>query len=92
MAAFSSLSWRWLLAALPTPAGQLHRYLVADYANPTHLAEVVAADLAAPPAGYQMLLNNTGGRPLARGWPPRPRLSRRLSGSTSSATSCWRRR
>lgn len=54
---------RQVLAALPTPAGQTHRYLVADYADPTHLAATVAADLAAHPAGYQILINNTGGPP-----------------------------
>ena len=54
---------RQVLASLPTPAGQTHRYLVADYADPAHLAATVAADLAAHPAGYQILINNTGGPP-----------------------------
>ena len=54
---------REVAAALPTPAGQLHRYLVADYAHPTALAATVAADLAAHPGGYHILVNNTGGPP-----------------------------
>jgi 3-oxoacyl-[acyl-carrier protein] reductase len=54
---------REVLATLPTPAGQAHRYLVADYADPTHLAQALAADLAAHPTGYQILINNTGGPP-----------------------------
>lgn len=54
---------REVLATLPTPAQQAHRYLVADYANPPQLAQAVAADLAAHPAGYHILINNTGGPP-----------------------------
>lgn len=54
---------REVLAALPTPAQQTHRYLVADYADPAALARTVAADLAAHPEGYQILINNTGGPP-----------------------------
>lgn len=47
--------------ALPTPTGQAHDYLVADFDDPSHLAEVVQAYLAAHPAGFQILVNNTGG-------------------------------
>lgn len=54
---------RQVVAALPMPGGQQHRYLVADYADPSHLAQTVAADLAAHPAGYHILINNTGGPP-----------------------------
>lgn len=54
---------REVLAALPTPAQQAHRYLVADYADPAALARTVAADLQAHPAGYHILINNTGGPP-----------------------------
>ena len=50
-------------AALPTPASQTHRYLVADYADPAQLAGTVAADLARYPGGYHILVNNTGGPP-----------------------------
>jgi 3-oxoacyl-[acyl-carrier protein] reductase len=48
-------------AALPTPAGQSHDFLVADFTDPAHLAAVVAGYLAAHPAGFQLLVNNTGG-------------------------------
>ncbi|NML67014.1 SDR family oxidoreductase [Hymenobacter sp. RP-2-7] len=54
---------REVLVALPTPAGQAHRYLVADYADPARLAQTVAVDLAAHSEGYQILINNTGGPP-----------------------------
>lgn len=50
-------------AALPTPAGQQHDFLVADFAQPTQVAEAVAGYLAAHPAGFQILINNTGGPP-----------------------------
>ena len=48
-------------AALPTPAGQAHDFLVADFTDPAHLAAVVGEYLAAHPAGFQILVNNTGG-------------------------------
>ena len=50
-------------AALPTPAGQTHDYLVADFDAPDHLASVVHAYLAQHPGGFQILVNNTGGPP-----------------------------
>ena len=52
---------REVAAALPTPAGQTHDFLVADFAEPAQVARVVARYLAAHPAGFQILLNNTGG-------------------------------
>ena len=52
---------REVAAALPTPAGQTHSYLVADFDDPSHLAEVVQAYLAEHPAGFHILVNNTGG-------------------------------
>ena len=50
-------------ATLPTPAGQTHDYLVADFDAPDHLASVVHAYLAQHPGGFQILVNNTGGPP-----------------------------
>ena len=54
---------REVAAALPTPAGQAHDFLVADFAQPAQVAEVVAGYLAAHPSGFQILVNNTGGPP-----------------------------
>ncbi|MGI4735116.1 MAG: SDR family oxidoreductase [Janthinobacterium lividum] len=54
---------REVAAALPTPGGQTHDFLVADFAQPIRLAEVVAGYLAAHPAGFHILVNNTGGPP-----------------------------
>lgn len=54
---------REVAAALPTPGGQTHDFLVADFTQPAHLAEVIASYLAAHPAGFQILVNNTGGPP-----------------------------
>ncbi|QIX61413.1 SDR family oxidoreductase [Hymenobacter sp. BT18] len=48
-------------AALPTPVGQTHTYLVADYTQPVQVQQRVAAYLAANPAGIDILVNNTGG-------------------------------
>lgn len=48
-------------AALPTPQGQQHNYLVADYAEPATLAERLHEYLAAHPEGFHILVNNTGG-------------------------------
>ncbi|GAA4350941.1 SDR family oxidoreductase [Hymenobacter saemangeumensis] len=48
-------------AALPTPAGQAHDYLVADFNKPEQLALTVAGYLAQHPGGFQILVNNTGG-------------------------------
>ena len=63
-------SLRAAAAALPTPSGQTHDFLVADFSQPAHLANVVADYLAAHPAGFQILVNNTGGPPAGPG--PRP--------------------
>lgn len=52
---------REVAGALPTPGGQAHDYLVANFADPAHLAEVVHAYLGAHPAGFQILVNNTAG-------------------------------
>jgi len=50
-------------AALPTPTGQRHDYVVADFDDPDHLAGVVQAYLAQHPSGFHILVNNTGGPP-----------------------------
>ncbi|MDQ2794061.1 MAG: SDR family oxidoreductase [Bacteroidota bacterium] len=52
---------RETVAALPTPTGHVHDYLVADFDDPSHLADVVQGYLAAHPAGFHILVNNTGG-------------------------------
>ena len=52
---------RETVAALPTPTGHVHDYLVADFDDPSHLAEVVHGHLVAHPAGFHILVNNTGG-------------------------------
>ena len=54
---------REVAAALPTPNGQQHDFLVADFARPAEVAEAVKGYLAAHPAGFQILVNNTGGPP-----------------------------
>ena len=48
-------------AALPAPTGHQHDYLVADFDDPSHLAEIVHAYLATHPGGFHILVNNTGG-------------------------------
>ena len=50
-----------IAAELPTTNGQTHDFLVADFSDPDHLAKVVAEYLAGHPAGFQILVNNTGG-------------------------------
>ena len=52
---------RETVAALPAPTGHPHDYLVADFDDPDHLAHVVQAYLAQHPAGFHILVNNTGG-------------------------------
>jgi 3-oxoacyl-[acyl-carrier protein] reductase len=52
---------REVAASLPTPGGQTHDFLVADFSQPTQVAAVVAGYLASHPAGFQILINNTGG-------------------------------
>jgi len=52
---------REVAAALPTPAGQIHTYLVADFTKPATLAERLQAYLTEHPSGFHILVNNTGG-------------------------------
>ncbi|SNC77215.1 3-oxoacyl-[acyl-carrier protein] reductase [Hymenobacter gelipurpurascens] len=52
---------REVAAALPTPAGQQHNYIVADFSQPDVLSQRVLAYVAAHPAGFDILVNNTGG-------------------------------
>ncbi len=49
-------------ATLPTPAGQLHGYLVADFADPANL-ETALAGFVASAGPVHILINNTGGPP-----------------------------
>ncbi|UOQ54282.1 SDR family oxidoreductase [Hymenobacter cellulosivorans] len=49
------------VAELPRPQGQLHDYLVADFTDPDQLASRLHEYLAAHPAGFHTLVNNTGG-------------------------------
>ncbi len=46
---------------LPTPAGQQHNYLVADFSDVARLKEIAEAQLTKDPV--QVLVNNTGGPP-----------------------------
>lgn len=48
-------------AALPTPHGQQHHYLIADFARPDELHQVVHNYLQQHPDGFHILVNNTGG-------------------------------
>jgi 3-oxoacyl-[acyl-carrier protein] reductase len=48
-------------AELPTPQGQTHDFIVADFSAPATLAERVQHYLAAHPDGFHILVNNTGG-------------------------------
>jgi 3-oxoacyl-[acyl-carrier protein] reductase len=50
---------REVAAGLPAAQGQAHDYLVADYGDPAGLA--VQQYLEAHPAGFHILVNNTGG-------------------------------
>ena len=52
---------REVAAALPTPAGQTHDYLVADFADPEALAATVRDYLRATGRTFHILVNNTGG-------------------------------
>ena len=54
---------RETVAALPTPTGQVHDYLVADFNDPAQVARAVQDHLARHPAGFHTLVNNTGGPP-----------------------------
>ncbi|RYU78425.1 SDR family oxidoreductase [Hymenobacter persicinus] len=48
-------------AELPTPQGQPHDFIVADFSAPATLAERVQQYLATHPDGFHILVNNTGG-------------------------------
>ena len=48
-------------AALPTPDGQAHQYLVADFGHPAQLREALSSFTAQYPAPVHILVNNTGG-------------------------------
>ena len=52
---------RGVAAALPTPAGQVHDYLVADFSQPALLAQRLSAYLAMHAVSFDILINNTGG-------------------------------
>ncbi|WP_375434665.1 SDR family oxidoreductase [uncultured Hymenobacter sp.] len=52
---------REVAAALPTLNGQSHDYLVADFSEPALLAQRLSAYLATQAAGFDILVNNTGG-------------------------------
>jgi 3-oxoacyl-[acyl-carrier protein] reductase len=54
-------SLREVAAALPTPAGQAHDYIVADFSQPSQLQEQLLAYLSEHEAGFDVLVNNTGG-------------------------------
>jgi len=49
---------------LPTPAGQVHDYLVADFNNPDQLKSVI--EKFAKNSPVQILINNTGGPPAGQ--------------------------
>lgn len=50
------------VSSLPTPNGQQHHYLAADFSNPTQVASVVDAFVKAGNT-IHILVNNTGGPP-----------------------------
>ena len=52
---------REVAAALPTPAGQAHDYVVADFSEPAVLSQRVNDYLSTHPDGFHILVNNTGG-------------------------------
>ncbi|MBO0360902.1 SDR family oxidoreductase [Hymenobacter sp. BT186] len=52
---------REVAAALPTPAGQHHTYLVADFTAPETLSQRLHEYLTTQPEGFHILVNNTGG-------------------------------
>ncbi len=55
-------SLREVVAALPTPAGsQAHDFIVADFSQPDQVRAAVQTYLTAHPAGFDVLVNNTGG-------------------------------
>jgi 3-oxoacyl-[acyl-carrier protein] reductase len=52
-----------VVAALPSPAGQTHHYLVADFSHPAQLREALANYALSHPDPIHILVNNTGGPP-----------------------------
>lgn len=52
---------REVAAALPTPIGQIHDFVVADFSEPATLAQRLSAYLATQTIGFDILVNNTGG-------------------------------
>ncbi|MDF7812738.1 SDR family oxidoreductase [Hymenobacter sp. YC55] len=52
---------REVATALPTPTGQSHDYIVADFSEPNLLAQRLAEYLVTHAAGFDILVNNTGG-------------------------------
>lgn len=54
-------SLRAVAAALPTPAGQTHDFLVADFTAPEALAATVRDYLSTTGNTFHILVNNTGG-------------------------------
>ncbi|WP_303309526.1 SDR family oxidoreductase [Hymenobacter sp. BT730] len=52
---------REVAASLPVEHGQQHDYIVADFSQPDQLAQRLQEYLATHPAGFQILVNNTGG-------------------------------
>ena len=54
---------RAVAATLPTPSGsqQPHDFIVADFSQPDQVHAAVQAYLGAHPAGFDVLVNNTGG-------------------------------
>lgn len=54
-------SLRQAVASLPASAGQTHDYIVADFADASVVATQVQAYLEVHPAGFDILINNTGG-------------------------------
>lgn len=54
---------RQVAAALPTPTGQQHDFIVADFSEPATLKMQVDTYLAEHPEGFHIVVNNTGGPP-----------------------------
>ncbi|MDB5234652.1 MAG: short-chain dehydrogenase [Hymenobacter sp.] len=52
---------REVAAALPTPDGQVHNFLVADFSDPEALAATVREYLRSTGTAFHILVNNTGG-------------------------------
>jgi 3-oxoacyl-[acyl-carrier protein] reductase len=54
-------SLRAVVAALPRPANQPHDFIVADFSQPDMVRQHVQHYLTTHPAGFDILVNNTGG-------------------------------